>query len=285
MADEKQRKAFLSTLMPFALAASKATGVDARIILAQAALETGWGVSAPHNNYFGIKDFSGGGALLDTTEERNGVLGKEKARFRIYDDMADSFADYASFINGNSRYNTLRNGKSIDEQIAALGKSGYATASNYGDVVGNIARGIEIDPNAQPPELKGVVQPMPESRTIAPAPNVASVPMHDSNIDPMYGSVVSPGGNALGTNPTLPNAGLPGNGGAYFPAAPRKGTDFYAMAGRYGSGLLGASAAPEQAMPQMPDGRAYRGNMQLVGLLNPFNDDSAINPFKRRGLL
>lgn len=52
-------KEFVALLMPHAKKTEEKTGIPAEIILAQAALESGWGRSAPGNMYFGVKDFDG----------------------------------------------------------------------------------------------------------------------------------------------------------------------------------------------------------------------------------
>jgi flagellar protein FlgJ len=59
-ASPEQRKKFVDQILPHAQAAARALGVDARAIVAQAALETGWGTSQPtdavghSHNFFGI---------------------------------------------------------------------------------------------------------------------------------------------------------------------------------------------------------------------------------------
>lgn len=103
-----------------------------------------------------------------------------------------------------------------------------------------------------------------------PAMAQAAQPTAGQEIDPVYGSVVKPGGNALGTDPSKPNSGLPGNGGAYFPATPAKG---FNNAGLIGSGLslmaAGEAPPPQQAswMGNTPMPQAHRGDAQMAGLL------------------
>lgn len=136
---------FVDSLMPYALEAGKATGVDPRIIVAQAALESGWGKSAPGNNYFGIKSHGqGGGQNLATTEIVNGQPVRVNDSFRQYASAGDSVADYASFINDNPRYAGLRGAQGLDAQLAALGSSGYATDPEYSNKVGAIASRIPV---------------------------------------------------------------------------------------------------------------------------------------------
>jgi hypothetical protein len=154
------RQSFIDTMLPAAIEEGKRTGVDPRIIVAQAAQETGWGKSAPGNNYFGIKSHGqGGGNSLMTTEYVNGAPVKMRDSFRAFDSPADSVRGYGDFILNNPRYTDLRNAKGIDAQLEALQASGYATDPNYSRSVGAIARGIQLpneiaslDPGAGLPE-------------------------------------------------------------------------------------------------------------------------------------
>lgn len=145
---------FVSAMMPHALEASKATGVDPRIILAQSAIETGWGKSAPGNNYFGIKSHgAAGGNTMATTEVVNGQPVRINDSFRAFPDMAASAAGYGDFINKNPRYAGLKQAQGLDAQAAALQRSGYATDPNYGAKVLSVARRLPdpgIVTSAQP---------------------------------------------------------------------------------------------------------------------------------------
>jgi len=143
------KAAFIREFSGYAQEASAATGIDPRIILAQSALETGWGRRAPNNNYFGIK---GAGAVQATTEFVNGIPVPVRDSFRTYQSPAESFRGYASFINSNPRYSELRqiaaSGGSLEAQAAALGRSGYATDPAYGQKVLEIARNIRLPSNS-----------------------------------------------------------------------------------------------------------------------------------------
>ncbi|WP_187969224.1 glycoside hydrolase family 73 protein [Aquibium microcysteis] len=140
---------FVQMLMPAAVEASKRTGIDPRIIVAQAAQETGWGKSAPGNNYFGIKSHGqGGGQTLKTHEYVNGQRVNVSDSFRTFQDPADSVAGYADFILQNPRYKPLMQAQGLDAQLQALQASGYATDPNYSQSVGSIARGIQIPQQA-----------------------------------------------------------------------------------------------------------------------------------------
>lgn len=137
---------FITMMLPYALEASRATGIDPRIIVAQSALETGYGRSAPGNNYFGIKSHGkSGGNNLATTEVINGQPVKINDSFRAYDGPRESALGYADFINSNPRYGGMKNAQGLDAQIAALGSSGYATDPNYAQKVASIAAKVPFN--------------------------------------------------------------------------------------------------------------------------------------------
>jgi hypothetical protein len=129
---------FVWRMWPLAVEQSKRTGVDPRIILAQTIQETGWGKSAPNNNYFGVK---GPGGSQKTLEFMGGKMQPVEANFRGYKEPSESFADYGNVLMGE-RYKGLREAKGLEAQAAALQASGYATDPNYGASILKIAQGI-----------------------------------------------------------------------------------------------------------------------------------------------
>ncbi|MBO9430629.1 glucosaminidase domain-containing protein [Sulfitobacter sp. R18_1] len=139
------KKDFIEAMMPHALRVSEETGLDPRLIIAQAAQETGWGKSAPGNNYFGIKSHGkAGGNTMATNEVINGKTIRINDSFRGYQNMGESVDGYGSFLKANPRYKPMLAAKDLDSQLAALGRSGYATDPNYERSVGSIARSIEL---------------------------------------------------------------------------------------------------------------------------------------------
>ena len=133
--------AFVERIKPKALAVAKELGIDPRIIIAQAALETGWGKSVKGNNLFGIKSHGKQNGIMVATHEV--VDGKRVGitdSFRAYDTYADSISDYGDFLRDNKRYQPMLNADSLDEQIAALGASGYATDPDYASKIASIAK-------------------------------------------------------------------------------------------------------------------------------------------------
>ncbi|KZN13572.1 flagellar rod assembly protein FlgJ [Marinomonas sp. TW1] len=140
---------FVEALWPHAQKAGNALGVNPKAILAQAALETGWGKypiakedGTASFNLFGIKAdtrWSGDRAVVNTLEFRNGVAQREKAAFRAYDSFAQSFDDYADFLSSSERYkDALGAGEDTSKFAASLQAGGYATDPKYADKIDNI---------------------------------------------------------------------------------------------------------------------------------------------------
>jgi flagellar protein FlgJ len=140
---------FITSLYPFAKEVESKTGIDARLMLAQSALETGWGKhpilkkdGSPSFNLFGIKANSaweGEAAEITTTEFRGGLAMKEQANFRTYSSYEDSFNDYAQFLRTNDRYqDALAISGQPKEFAKELQDAGYATDPNYAEKIGSI---------------------------------------------------------------------------------------------------------------------------------------------------
>jgi peptidoglycan hydrolase FlgJ len=144
---------FVRELWPCAEAAGKELGVDPRHLLAQAALETGWGKYLPCDtrgntsfNLFGIKaggDWAGNSVSVRTLEFEGGVPVPRQARFRAYDSAADSFRDYVAVLRDNPRYAAALNTGSDTKAFAtALQRGGYATDPGYAQKIAAIAQNL-----------------------------------------------------------------------------------------------------------------------------------------------
>lgn len=118
-----------------ALSAQNKYKVNALAMMAQSALETGWGKTVVGNMYFGIKagsTWAGKKQLLWTHEVVNGKSVKVQAWFRAYDSPAESFEDYGRFISSNARYSeALKHSNDTTAYIKEIAKAGYATDPNY----------------------------------------------------------------------------------------------------------------------------------------------------------
>jgi flagellar protein FlgJ len=143
------KQQFIEKILPQARAAGRELGVDPRAIIAQAALETGWGASQPadaaggSNNLFGIKagtSWQGKSVESATQEFSGGVAANEIARFRAYGSESDSIKDYVSLLRDNPRYSAaLNTGDDIHAFAAALQRGGYATDPRYANKLVSIA--------------------------------------------------------------------------------------------------------------------------------------------------
>lgn len=137
---------FVQRLLPHARRAAARLGVAPEVLIAQSALETGWGrhvmadgAGKPSHNLFGIKasgGWSGDSVRVSTLEYRDGVARRELASFRGYSDEAASFADYARLIGDNPRYRkALENAHSPEGYLRGLQEAGYATDPAYADKI------------------------------------------------------------------------------------------------------------------------------------------------------
>lgn len=145
---------FIATMLPMAEQAAQKIGVDARYLVAQAALETGWGKSiirqqdgSSSHNLFGIKShgtWQGESARVLTTEYKGGEAVKEAASFRAYDSYQQSFNDYVSFLQGNGRYqDALAATDNPERFVRELQEAGYATDPQYARKIAQIARKMQ----------------------------------------------------------------------------------------------------------------------------------------------
>jgi len=156
---------FVRRYLPEATAAARTLGIEPRLLLAQAALETGWGASTPQhpdgrsaNNLFGMKasdGWQGGRVAHWTMEHLGGATARKREVFRAYDHAADSFADYVGLIGGSPRYaKALEHSSDPEAYARAIGAAGYATDPDYatkwlsiyhGERLGDALRGLNSD--------------------------------------------------------------------------------------------------------------------------------------------
>jgi len=140
---------FVRQLHPYAQQAAKELGVEPRVILAQAALETGWGRSLIKNgngessfNLFNIKadkSWRGKQAQVPTLEFEHGIAKKVNAGFRSYASFQESFQDYVAFIKNNPRYgDALKQAGNGERYLHELQRAGYATDPNYANKIMSI---------------------------------------------------------------------------------------------------------------------------------------------------
>ncbi len=132
---------FVSKMSRAATLASQQSGVPARLIMGQAALESGWGQrEIKHEdgrtsyNLFGIKagpSWKGKVVNVLTTEYEEGVAKKVTQPFRAYSSYEESFADYARLIGTSPRYESVTQARNEIEAARRIQSSGYATDPQY----------------------------------------------------------------------------------------------------------------------------------------------------------
>jgi flagellar protein FlgJ len=144
-------RAFQDKLADAAEEAEQSTGVPAKFMLGQAALETGWGKrvirnadGSSSNNLFGIKagpSWKGKVATAVTTEYINGKPHSRVERFRAYASHADAFKDYANMLSSNPRYQkVLAHGGDATNFARGLQHAGYATDPHYATKLASIIK-------------------------------------------------------------------------------------------------------------------------------------------------
>ncbi|QHM73206.1 flagellar assembly peptidoglycan hydrolase FlgJ [Mixta intestinalis] len=146
---------FVSRLLSPAMDVSRRTGIPHQLILAQAALESGWGNreirqqnGQPSYNLFGIKatpDWKGATTEITTTEYINGKAQKVKAAFRVYSSYAEALHDYSSLLVRHNRYQPVMQAKTPEQAAHALQKGGYATDPNYAKKLIDIMQQIKTN--------------------------------------------------------------------------------------------------------------------------------------------
>lgn len=148
-ADFSSPSSFIQTLLPYAKKAAKALGVSPEVIIAQSALETGWGQKIIKKsdqessfNLFNIKSqqgWQGESVNKSSLEVEDGIGVQRNSNFRVYDNLQESFKDYIDFITSNQRYGeALQQSNNADRYIEELQQAGYATDPQYAEKVKTI---------------------------------------------------------------------------------------------------------------------------------------------------
>lgn len=146
-------KDFLAQLSLPARLASQQSGIPHHLILAQAALESGWGQRQirrengdPSFNLFGVKasgNWKGPVTEITTTEFENGEAKKVKAKFRVYSSYLEALSDYVGLLTRNPRYAAVTNASTAEQGAQALQNAGYATDPNYARKLTNMIQQLK----------------------------------------------------------------------------------------------------------------------------------------------
>lgn len=145
----KSPEAFVRSIWPAAQRTADSLGVSPKALVAQAALETGWGKHVLRRadgrssfNLFNIKahgGWTGDTVQVSTLEYRDGIAVREAAEFRAYGSVAEAFADYADFLRRQPRYaEALNSGGDASTFLRNLQRAGYATDPAYAEKIQHI---------------------------------------------------------------------------------------------------------------------------------------------------
>ena len=141
-----QPKDFVTALIEPAKAVQEKLGVPFQVVIAQAALETGWGQKiikhdngTSSNNLFNIKAdkrWAGDKIQKETLEFEQGAMVKKSAPFRAYQSLSEGFNDYVDFLSNNDRYqDALQKKGDVEHFLHGLQKAGYATDPQYANKI------------------------------------------------------------------------------------------------------------------------------------------------------
>jgi len=146
---------FVAKVLPVLRKTLLGTGLNPLLVLAQGALETGWGAHVIHtvagdssHNLFNIKasaDWPGPAVEVSTVEFRGGKPVQQRDRFRAYDSVEAAVDDYLSFLNGHVRYKQALDVAQDPGRFAdALHKAGYATDPDYAGKIMRVLTGSAL---------------------------------------------------------------------------------------------------------------------------------------------
>ena len=185
-ASPEEIEAFAQKLMPLLQSAGQQLGVSPKILLAQAAIETGWGRSVVGNNLFGIKagsSWNGPKVTAATHEYQNGELVQINDAFRAYPSAAASVDDFVALVRGSPRYRAaLGAGGDAAGYAPALISGGWATDIGYVGKLSSVAASAAVGKAAaaptQPaaPTVPVTSAPLPPTPPAAPGRPVALLP-------------------------------------------------------------------------------------------------------------
>jgi flagellar protein FlgJ len=160
----ERARAFLERMRPQAEAAAQAAGIPVTFLLAQAALETGWGRHQPRaadgtasHNLFGIKagsGWQGSRTLAATTEFVAGRATTAVESFRAYGSYGEAFEDFTRLIRGSPRYAGVLAATGDGNAYARqLQQAGYATDPRYAEKLGRLIEAVGRHLTGAPPQV------------------------------------------------------------------------------------------------------------------------------------
>lgn len=176
--------AFSQKLMPLLQQAGQQLGVSPKILLAQAAIETGWGSSVVGNNLFGIKagsSWAGAKVEAATHEYENGQMVAIRDAFRAYPDAEASVRDFVSLVSSSPRYKAaLGAGDDVVSYAQGLLAGGWATDIDYVHKLRAVAEGASVAAAAgnapKPPPAMSPAPPSSPSAADQPGAPISLLP-------------------------------------------------------------------------------------------------------------
>lgn len=151
---EGSAQSFVESIKPYANWAAGVLGVDAKALMAQAALETGWGKHVLQDeqgnssfNLFNIKasrGWSGDVVTYDTTEYEGNNAYTENAAFRRYNSLFESFSDYVDLMRKPRYQDALSVGEDGAQFAEQLQRAGYATDPDYAKKIRSIMQRLDV---------------------------------------------------------------------------------------------------------------------------------------------
>lgn len=126
---------FVQRYWPLAVKVTQGTKIMPGTVITAAGVESGWGnskLASQYNNFFGF--------TADNTPNVRRIYmcnssGTDCHYYKVYNSPLDSFKDYVRLLMSYPRYNAVRQADTVEDQIKALGQSGYATNPNYGSIL------------------------------------------------------------------------------------------------------------------------------------------------------
>jgi hypothetical protein len=156
----KGKDEFLKAIIPVAKEVGNDIGLDWRLIVAQGAIESGWGSTVKGNAFMGVKAHGAKDTVTFGTQEV--IDGKRISMddsFRAYDSLESAVRDYGKFLQSNPRYKDYLKANTLEDATKALQASKYATAPNYGESVLVTAKGRTLNSFLERnPEYKDVTE-------------------------------------------------------------------------------------------------------------------------------
>lgn len=148
MATKQQQQDFLAKIGPMAQADMAKTQILASLTIAQAILESGWGLSGltkASNNLFGVKGAYNGQSVLYPTKEWDGSKYVEtSAQFKLYPSWGESLADHSAMFLRLDRYRNLIGVTDPATACKLVQADGYATAPTYADSLLNLITSYDL---------------------------------------------------------------------------------------------------------------------------------------------